>query len=443
MLFSNKKLTATPVQRSRELQFCRESKVVAGSNSNTNVDLLSLSAGAAGYFGLKISIYNEPRGSGIGGAEFVAALLSEALAKDHKVDLFHRIPSLTAEKLGANTGTDLKNVQLHYIELPDIESQLSRRNPLSHYKQSRKFLAEFSEGYDIFVAIMHGVPPFSHAKKGALICLFPTPTAPYIKPEGGVDVALARKRPLKYLYQSWAWKKRMATYQLKTAISDFSRSWAQKRWGIDCEIVYPPVNTAFDRVKKDKIILSVGRFVIKGEGHTKKQEEMLDVYRRMNGERPHDWKYFCVGGLGITPEHKVYFEQLSALAAPSGAQLVANIDRGELKSLYERASIFWHAAGYEEDQNTRPIYLEHFGISTVEAMAAGCVPVVINKGGQPEIVEHGVNGFLWETLDELRDYTTRLINDDDLRVKMSEAARKRAQVFSTESFIANFVRRLR
>jgi glycosyltransferase involved in cell wall biosynthesis len=71
------------------------------------------------------------------------------------------------------------------------------------------------------------------------------------------------------------------------------------------------------------------------------------------------------------------------------------------------------------------------------------VPVVINKGGQPEIVEHGVNGFLWETLDELRDYTTRLINDDDLRVKMSEAARKRAQVFSTESFIANFVSRLR
>jgi hypothetical protein len=43
MLFSNKKLTATPLRRSRELQFCRESKVVAGSNSNTNValDLLS------------------------------------------------------------------------------------------------------------------------------------------------------------------------------------------------------------------------------------------------------------------------------------------------------------------------------------------------------------------------------------------------------------------
>ena len=392
---------------------------------------------------LRVSIYNEPRGSGIGGSEFVAALLAEAFAKDHQVDLYHRIPSLTAEKLAANSGADLKNVQLHCIDLPDIESQLSRRNPLSHYKQSQKFLAELSEGYDIFVAIMHGVPPFSHAKKGALICLFPTPTAPYVKPEGGVEVELARKRPAKYLYQSWAWKRRMATYQLKTAISDFSRSWAQKRWGIDCEIVYPPVDVEFGRVEKEKIILSVGRFALDTEGHTKKQKEMLGVYSRLEGERPLDWKYFCVGGLSATPEHKAYFEKLSALAAPSGAQLVANIDRGELKRLYERASIFWHAAGYGEDQNTRPIFVEHFGISTVEAMAAGCVPVVINKGGQPEIVEHGVNGFVWETLDELRDYTMRLINDDSLRMKMSEAAHKRAQVFSREVFVENFINRLR
>ena len=391
---------------------------------------------------MKISIYNEPRGSGIGGSEFVAALLAEAFAKDHQVDVYHRIPSLTVEKLAAYSGTDLKNVKLHCIDMPDIESHLSRRNPLSHYKQSQKFLAEISEGYDIFVAIMHSVPPFSHAKKNALICLFPTPTAPYVKPEGGLEVALARKRPARYLYQTWLWKKRMATYHLKTAISAFSRSWAQKRWGIDCEVIYPPVDTAFGRVEKEKFILSVGRFAIEGEGHTKKQEQMLGVYNRMNGGRPLDWKYFCVGGLGPTPGHRAYFERLLALAAPSDAQVVANIDRGELKGLYERASIFWHAAGYGEDQNTRPIFVEHFGISTVEAMAAGCVPVVINKGGQPEIVEHGINGFVWETLDELRDYTMRLINDDALRAKMSEAARKRAQVFSREAFVTNFVGRL-
>ena len=390
--------------------------------------------------GLKISIYNEPAGSGIGGSEFVSAILAEALGKHHQVTLFHRIPTLTIEKLAANSGTRLENVRLHYVEKPNIQPQ-SRRNPLTHYRELQKFQAELSEGYDIFVAIVHDVPPFCHAKKGALIVLFPAPTAPYIKPEGGVD-PIARERPAKYLYQSWAWKKRMETYQLQTAISDFSRLWTKRRWGIDCTIVYPPVNTAFNQVEKEQIILSVGRFALRGHGHRKNQEEMLEVYERMQRECLPGWKYFCVGGLDVTPAHQAYFGQLSNLAAKSGASLVANLARNELISLYERASIFWHASGYGENQNVDPVLVEHFGISTVEAMAAGCVPVVINKGGQSEIVEHEVSGFVWDTLDELSSFTTRLISDHNLRLQMSAAARKRAQMFSREMFLTNFVGRL-
>ena len=390
--------------------------------------------------GLRISIYNEPAGSGIGGSEFVAAILAEALTRNHQVKLFHRIPSLTVEKLAANTGTRLDNVRLHYVDKPNL--QPARRNPLTYYRELQNIQSELSEGYDIFVAITHDLPPFSHAKKGALIVLFPAPSAPYVKPEGGVDAELARKRPGRYLYQSWAWKKRMQGYVLKTAISDFSRLWTKRRWGIDCTIVYPPVNTSFNHVDKEKIILSVGRFALRGQGHRKNQEEMLETYARMQSERLLDWKYFCVGGLDVTPAHQAYFKQLSALAAKSGAAVVPNLPRNELKSLYERASIFWHASGYGEDQNVQPAMVEHFGISTVEAMAAGCVPVVINKGGQSEIVEHEVSGFVWETLDELQDYTARLIDDDILRLQMSRAARKRAQIFSRERFLTNFIGRL-
>ena len=388
-----------------------------------------------------MSIYIEPLGSGIGGSEFVAALLAEALAKNNQVELFHRIPSLTAEKLAANSGTDLNGVQLHYVDVADNHLQLSRRNPLSHYRSSRGFLANLSDSYDVFVAIVHGVPPFCHAAKGALIVLFPTPTAPYVKPEGGLS-QLALRHPARYLYQSWEWTKRMDSYQLKTAISDFSRQWAQKRWHIDCEVVHPPVNTSFRSVEKERIILSVGRFAVEGEGHTKKQELMLDTVLRMKEVRSQGWKYFCVGGLGPTLEHKAYFEKLSDLAVASGSHLEANVDRDELTRLYERASIFWHAAGYGEDQNIRPIFVEHFGISTVEAMAAGCVPVVINKGGQSEIVQHGISGFLWNTVNELQDYTNQLIKDDGLRARMAGAARQRAQVFNRERFVKEFVGKL-
>ena len=74
-------------------------------------------------------------------------------------------------------------------------------------------------------------------------------------------------------------------------------------------------------------------------------------------------------------------------------------------------------------------------IAAVEAMAAGAVPVVINKGGQPEIVQHGVNGFVWNTLDELKTYTQQLAEDPALRSRMSAAARVRAQDFSRERFV--------
>src|SRR5256885_12506103 len=68
-------------------------------------------------------------------------------------------------------------------------------------------------------------------------------------------------------------------------------------------------------------------------------------------------------------------------------------------------------------------------------MAAGCVPVVIDKGGQRELVTHGETGFLWNTLDELQMYTRRLIDDDHLWRRMSAAARTRAERFAKPRFI--------
>lgn len=392
--------------------------------------------------GLKISIYNEPAGNGIGGSETVVAVLAEALSREHQVDLFHRIPSLTAEKLAENSGTKLDGVRLRFVAPDDDPMHLSRRNPWRHYLASQRLYAALSESFDVFIAVVHGVPPFCHAARGALIVLFPTPTAPYVKPQGGLEMRSALRHPARFLYQNWEWKKRMKSYQVKTAISDFSRIWAQRRWGVNCQVVYPPVDTSFPRIEKENIVFSVGRFAIESEGHTKKQAEMLAAFRLMEDEGLQGWKYVCVGGLGDSPEHRAYFKKLCDLGAGSEALLIANIERERLKTLYERAGIFWHAAGYGEDEQTRPIFVEHFGISTVEAMAAGCVPVVINKGGQREIVQHGVNGFLWDTLAELMEYTRVLMNDDNLRTRMAAAARERALLFSRESFVKNFLGRL-
>lgn len=47
------------------------------------------------------------------------------------------------------------------------------------------------------------------------------------------------------------------------------------------------------------------------------------------------------------------------------------------------------------------IWKEAFGISVVESMARGCIPIVSNRGGLPEIIEDGKNGYIFEYKNEL------------------------------------------
>jgi glycosyltransferase involved in cell wall biosynthesis len=385
----------------------------------------------------KIGLYNEPYGSGIGGSEYQIAVLAEALSKTHEVELVHHRSPLSVEQLEEFSETDLRSVRLRYVE--PVADQLNySRNLVRRYQVAREWRASLSEPYDLFICSMHGQPPFCHAPKGVLLVLFPFFLPVHGSPQSSSDHSDSIRKRLSLAYYKWEWKKRMAGYEVKTAISSFTQTWAQRRWGIDCQVIYPPVENRFRIVPKSNIILSVGRFSVEGEGHGKKQLEMLNAFSGMYAAGFKDWEYASVGSVGGSPRHQTFFDELRRAGAGCHAQLMANIDRKGLKELFERARIFWHAAGYGADENGNPELAEHFGIVTVEAMAAGCVPVVINRGAQGEIVEHGISGYLWNTLDELKEYTTLLARDDQLLRRMSTAARERARVFSRDIFVEKF-----
>jgi glycosyltransferase involved in cell wall biosynthesis len=116
----------------------------------------------------------------------------------------------------------------------------------------------------------------------------------------------------------------------------------------------------------------------------------------------------------------------------------ANAPRQLVEELFATSSVFWVATGLGEDDQQAPWVFEHFGITTVEAMAAGCVPVVIDKAGQREIVRHGTDGYRWTTLDELEAWTRQLAGDDGLRDRLATAAVERAGAFSEEAFAARW-----
>lgn len=224
------------------------------------------------------------------------------------------------------------------------------------------------------------------------------------------------------------------SYDLITPISRYVQKWLQVYWGKEGEILYPPVDVdSYDpsRAKKN-VILTVGRFF--SGSHNKKHVVMIEAFQRLCRKGLQGWELHLVGGVAPGRVHAEYLERVKRKAEGYPIFVHADAPFAELKRLYEEASIYWHASGYGENENRNPIRFEHFGITTVEAMAAGCIPVVIAKAGQLETVEQGQSGFLWNTLSELERYTLQVAGDPAVRASLQRGAVARARVFDQEHF---------
>lgn len=75
-----------------------------------------------------------------------------------------------------------------------------------------------------------------------------------------------------------------------------------------------------------------------------------------------------------------------------------------------------------------PSALESFGLAALEAMACEVPPVASRVGGVPELITHGVSGFLAEVGDvaAMAEYTVRLLTDEPLYRQVAAAARNTA-----------------
>jgi L-malate glycosyltransferase len=88
-----------------------------------------------------------------------------------------------------------------------------------------------------------------------------------------------------------------------------------------------------------------------------------------------------------------------------------------------------------------PSETEAFGLAALEAMACGVPPVATRAGGVPDLITHGVDGFM-ENVGDTDSQAARLIElltDETLRNRMSLAARESAERrFSTDLIIPKY-----
>lgn len=227
--------------------------------------------------------------------------------------------------------------------------------------------------------------------------------------------------------------KAVDSYTQLWAISRFSQNWTQTYWQRTSHLLYPSV--AIEQIRpqpKQRLILNVGRFF--AGNHNKKHLVMIDAFKQMLDQGLQGWELHLAGGSMSGFVHEEYLSQIRAASENLPIYLHVDLERSALIDLYGKSAIYWHASGYGEDESKEPHKFEHFGITTVEAMAAGCVPVVIGRGGQPELVEHNVNGLLWQSQPELVSLSAELIRNQALMDRLSKAAIARSHHFGQSIF---------
>jgi len=356
----------------------------------------------------------------LGGAQLVLGRMAARLSLEHDVEFIHRGDGYALGKMSSAFELDLSRVKERTVR--DLPESFNLPGERPFFYQLLGNRPDLSRRYELFIYSGHGVPPICFAPHGIVYCHFPMESAP----ERTDRVSLRGSA-----YQ-WIWERRMKSYQRLLVNSSFTASWVDRRWARRAEVVYPPVGVRTISCPKRNLILSVGRFT--ASRRTKNQLAQVMAFREFFREVGGDWTLCCVGSCGQVPDDQAYLRSVRKAAEGLPVDFLVNEPREALERAMAEAKLFWHTTGLGVDEDAYPEQAEHFGIATVEAMCAGCVPVVIGAGGQREIIEDGKNGFLCAGIEAMVRQTVRIARDEDLLAAMSVHAQRRSLDFSEAVF---------
>lgn len=271
------------------------------------------------------------------------------------------------DKLSLMLGVNLKNPLLD----PKVKGLYFKGNPIGMYLATKP--------YDVVVYLSDGSIPLLGGKRNILHMQVPF--------HGVGGKSLSNKIKQQFIHSV-------------IVNSEFTKKVVDLEFGINSVVLYPPVTPVSPGIKEN-IILSVGRF--DPSLNTKHQDILIKAFKLLSPKLP-GWKLVLAGGSSSDE----WITQLKKQAEGYAVEFVTNASHEALTNLYAKSYIYWHAAGYGVDQVKNPELTEHFGISTVEAVSAGCIPLVVPYGGQSEIVTDPQ--FHWESIEGLIDQTLALIS---------------------------------
>jgi glycosyltransferase involved in cell wall biosynthesis len=166
--------------------------------------------------------------------------------------------------------------------------------------------------------------------------------------------------------------------------------------------------------KRESIILSVGALQLR-----KNTIGLVQAFERL----PAPWRLVLAGSPTGYRAHEV-LSRIQASPQRDRIQVTGYLRRDELDRLYRRACIF-----------AFPSLDEGFGIPILEAMAYGTPVVTSNRSALPEVAGDAALLVNPAHTEEIEAALRQLIEDEDLRHRLSNAGQTRAALYSWDGAV--------
>lgn len=216
-----------------------------------------------------------------------------------------------------------------------------------------------------------------------------------------------------------------------TAVSDNLREETHANFEIRKEIsvIHNFVDTKrFEKKPIDafrKVIAPNGERIILHASNFRKIKRIADVIYTFNKIRKEIPSKLLLVGDG--PERPMAEELCRELGLCEDTRFVGK--QQEMEEIYAIADLFLLPSEYES-----------FGLAALEAMAAGSPVIATRAGGLPEIIDHGVNGFLSEIgdVEDMSRNAKSILSNDLILENFSREARKTAEKFDISNIVPQY-----
>ncbi|MEL7502351.1 MAG: glycosyltransferase family 4 protein [Cyanobacteria bacterium J06554_6] len=210
---------------------------------------------------------------------------------------------------------------------------------------------------------------------------------------------------------------------LSVANSQYTAQRVHQQYGIEADVVFPPVVTEIDVVPwadKENLFLCSGRIVKPKQTH--RVISMLKAVR----EKGFNVKLHITGGGGGIYADS-YMRQVETLARQNSdwVYLHRNLSYKDYLELVSRCRYGVHY---------KP---EPFGISVAEMLKADMIPFVRTFGGQMEIVGSEQKSILFADEQDGVEKIVQVLSSPGLQAEILRSLAPKKALFSTEQFISN------